>query len=83
VSLRLPLSAIVHRGRFEEGGIRDVVDAYDSRRAAAQPIRAQRATEVFGTADFYGWSEDKARQYARPERADWGAFVREKGFRLD
>jgi nitroreductase len=83
VSLRLPLSAIVHRGRFEEGGIRDVVDAYDRRRAAAQPIRAQRATEVFGTADFYSWSEDKARQYARPEREDWGAFVREKGFRLD
>jgi hypothetical protein len=23
------------------------------------------------------------RQYARPERADWGTFVREKGFRLD
>jgi len=23
------------------------------------------------------------RQYASPERADWGAFVRGKGFRLD
>ena len=43
----------------------------------------QRATDVFGTADFYGWSEDKVRQYARPERADWGAFVRKKGFRLE
>jgi nitroreductase/FMN reductase [NAD(P)H] len=83
VSLRLPLSATVHRGRFKESGIRDVTDAYDRRRAAAQPIRAQRATALFGTADFYGWSEDKVRQYARPERADWGTFVREKGFRLD
>jgi nitroreductase/FMN reductase [NAD(P)H] len=47
------------------------------------PIRTQRAADVFGTADFYGWSEDKVRQYARPERADWGAFVRKKGFRLE
>jgi len=31
----------------------------------------------------YGWSEDKARQYSKPERADFGAFVRAKGFRLD
>ena len=83
VSLRLPLSATVHRGRFEESGIRDTVDAYDRRRAAAQPIRAQRASALFGTAEFYGWSEDKVRQYAGPERADWGAFVRGKGFRLD
>jgi FMN reductase [NAD(P)H] len=83
VSLRLPLSATVHRNRFSEAGIKDTVDAYDRRRAAVQPIRAQRATAEFGTASFYGWSEDKVRQYARPERADWGAFVRGKGFRLD
>jgi nitroreductase/FMN reductase [NAD(P)H] len=83
ISLRLPLSAAVHRDRFSETGIEAVVDAYDRRRAAVQPIRAQRATAEFGTAAFYGWSEDKVRQYARPERADWGAFVRSKGFRLD
>jgi len=32
---------------------------------------------------FYGWSEDKARQYGVPQRADFGAFVRSKGFGLD
>jgi nitroreductase/FMN reductase [NAD(P)H] len=83
VSLRLPLSATVHHGRFKEGDIRATVDAYDRRRAAAQPIRAQRATGLFGTTDFYGWSGDKVRQYAGPERAVWGAFVRELGFWLD
>ena len=83
VSLRLPLSATVHRDRFSEAGIEETVDAYDRRRAAVAPIRTQRATDVFGTADFYGWSEDKVRQYARPERADWGTFVRKKGFRLE
>ena len=83
VSLRLPLSATVHRDRFSEGGIEQAVDAYDRRRHAVAPIRKQRSPNVFGTADFYGWSEDKVRQYATPERADWGAFVRKKGFRLE
>ena len=83
ISLRLPLSATVHRNRFSDAGIRKTVDAYDRRRDAAQPMQAQRDIEKFGRADFYGWSEDKVRQYAKPERADWGTFVRGKGFRLD
>ena len=34
-------------------------------------------------AEFYGWSEDKARQYAEPLRGNFGAFLRAKGFCLD
>jgi nitroreductase len=83
ISLRLPLTATLHRNRFDETRIRELVDAYDRRRHAAQPIKTQRDIERFGAADFYGWSEDKVRQYAGPERADWGAFVRSKGFRLE
>jgi nitroreductase len=83
ISLRLPLARTVHRNRFDEAGIQEAVEAYDCRRHAAQPIRTQRSVERFGAALFYGWSEDKVRQYATPERADWGAFVRRKGFRLD
>jgi len=37
----------------------------------------------FGTAPFYGWSEDKARQYAIPQRTGFGAFVRAQGFSLE
>ena len=37
----------------------------------------------WGEVAFYGWSEDKARQYGVPQRADFGAFVRRKGFGLD
>ena len=37
----------------------------------------------WGEVPFYGWSEDKARQYGVPQRADFGAFVRKKGFCLD
>ncbi len=82
-SLRLPLAVTVHADRYREEGLRDAVEAYDARRAAAQPYGAQRYAADFGIAPDYGWSEDKARQYAKPERADFGAFVRAKGFRLE
>ena len=59
------------------------IDDYDRRRAALRPYRRQRSVPRWGEASSYGWSEDKARQYADPARADFGAFVRAKGFRLD
>ena len=59
------------------------IDAYDLRRADFQPYARQRHAEEYGTTTPYGWSEDKARQYSKPQRADFGAFIRRKGFRLD
>jgi FMN reductase [NAD(P)H] len=82
MSLRLPLPVTVHRDRFTEDDVRARVEAYDARRAAAQPYARQRYADEYGTADAYGWSEDKARQYSKPERADFGQFLRGKGFRL-
>jgi nitroreductase/FMN reductase [NAD(P)H] len=81
ISLRLPLSATVHRDRYHDC-TKEIVDAYDTRRNAVFPYRAQRNVAEFGESRTYGWSEDKARQYARPERADFGAFIRRKGFNL-
>ena len=83
LSLRLPLSVTLHRDRYREQDLSTVIEAYDRRREAAQPYGAQRYTERFGKAARYGWSEDKARQYAVPERADFGRFLRAKGFKLD
>lgn len=83
ISLRLPLAATVHADRFDEAGIQAQVAAYDRRRAAVQPYARQRHADQDGVDPAYGWSEDKARQYSRPERADFGQFVRRKGFRLD
>ncbi len=83
ISLRLPLATTLHRDRFDETGVRDAVEAYDARRAEAQPYASQRDEEEFGTAAPYTWSEDKTRQYAKPARADFGAFIRAKGFCLD
>ena len=53
------------------------------RREERRPYRRQRDPARWGKAAVYGWSEDKARQYAEPLRADFVAFVRAKGFRLD
>jgi nitroreductase/FMN reductase [NAD(P)H] len=83
ITPRLPLDVTVHEDRFDERRIRQEIDGYDTRRHALQPYRKQRNVQRFGQAEFYGWSEDKARQYGIPERADFGAFVRSKGFNLE
>ncbi len=83
ISLRLPLSHTVHRDTFKEESIREAVEAYDERRRSVAPYRKQRQVERWGEAPAYGWSEDKARQYSVPDRADWGAFVKGKGFKLE
>jgi nitroreductase/FMN reductase [NAD(P)H] len=83
INYRLPLAATVHVDSFNDEAVRDQIDAYDARRTADQPIRTQRDVDRFGEDPNYGWSEDKARQYAKPERANFGAFVRSKGFRLE
>jgi len=83
ITPRLPLGLTLHENRFAEAELAQQVDTYDRRRAASRPYRSQRDTARFGAASFYGWSEDKARQYAVALRADFGAFVRAKGFRLD
>ena len=83
ITPRLPLDLTVHEERYDEGDLLAQIDGYDRRRAASRPYRNQRAPDRFGRAELYGWSEDKARQYADPARADFGAFVRAKGFCLD
>lgn len=82
ITPRLSLEVTVHTDRYDENGVKEKIEAYDRRRDALLPYRRQRNPERFGKADFYGWSEDKARQYAVPEREDFGAFIRSKGFSL-
>ncbi|MDB5808862.1 MAG: NADPH-dependent oxidoreductase [Betaproteobacteria bacterium] len=82
VTSRLGLDITVHTDRFDESNIADKITAYDRRRLARQQYKKQRDVARFGMAELYGWSEDKARQYAKPERADFGAFIRGKKFNL-
>lgn len=83
MSPRLGLDVSIHRDRYDETGLKEKVEAYDRRRNETQPYKTQRFVEKFGEDPAYGWSEDKARQYSVAERADFGAFVRAKGFNLD
>ena len=82
-SPRLPLASTLHRDRFDEAGLREAVEGYDARRASAQPYSKQRDEAEFGSGTPYTWSEDKTRQYSKPMRADFGAFIRAKGFCLE
>jgi nitroreductase/FMN reductase [NAD(P)H] len=82
MSVRLPLSTTVHVDRFNDANVEAEIDAYDRRRAKIHSAKP-RQPERWGVPELYGWSEDKARQYADPQRADFGAFVRGQGFCLD
>ena len=82
ISPRLPLEVTVHTNRYDESSAKEKIDAYDRRRHTLAPYRKQRYADRYANVDFYGWSEDKARQYSVPERADFGAFIRSHGFSL-
>jgi FMN reductase [NAD(P)H] len=82
ITARLPLDVTVHTNRFDESKLKENIDAYDQRRHKLFPLRKQRHPKLYSEVPFYGWSEDKARHYSVPERADFGAFIREKKFSL-
>jgi FMN reductase [NAD(P)H] len=84
ISMRLPLDATVHIDRYDEAGLAAAVDNYDRRRDARHSIGdRQRAPERFGTAEFYGWSEDKARQAVALEGTGFATWLRARGFTFD
>jgi nitroreductase len=83
ISMRLPLEATVHVDRYDESEVAAAVEAYDRRRDARHSIKdRQRAPERFGTAEFYGWSEDKARQAMTPEGTGFASWLKARGFTL-
>ena len=86
VSMRLPLAVTLHSDRYDDSTLAENLDAYDRRRGARYmpPREQQRAPETFGYADYYGWSEDKARQAAaQPEGQTFSSHLRAKGFTFD
>jgi nitroreductase/FMN reductase [NAD(P)H] len=85
LSMRLPPSVTVHVDRYDDAGFDAALDDYDRRREAVHPTppAKQRDAARHGVAERYGWSEDKARQYATPQRHAFTAFVRGQGFGLE
>jgi len=82
VSPRLSLESTLHEDRYDEGNLAENINAFDIRRAATHPLKT-RDPEQWEDIEDYGWSEDKARQFGVPQCADFGAFIRKKGFSLD
>lgn len=84
VSMRLPLSVSVHTDAYDDSDLEAQIDDYDRRRDAVYsiPPEKQRHLERHGRPDFYGWSEDKARQVSLPEREQLRAFLKAHGFAL-
>jgi FMN reductase [NAD(P)H] len=85
VSLRLPRAVTTHRDGYDDSRLAEGIDDYDRRRDARHSIPAdqQRSNAEYGKADFYGWSEDKARQAAKAEGAAFPPYLRSHGFTLD
>ena len=84
VSLRLPRPVTTHRDGYDDSRLAEGIDDYDRRRDAIHSIPAdqQRSNAEYGKADFYGWSEDKARQAAKAEGAAFPPYLRSHGFTL-
>jgi nitroreductase/FMN reductase [NAD(P)H] len=76
LSPRLPLSQTLHRNQHSEGDLATALPTYDQRRAHTEGRDPDAS-------DFIGWSRAKARMYAGPQRADFGAFIKSKGFKLE
>ncbi|MYZ49572.1 nitroreductase family protein [Propylenella binzhouense] len=83
ISPRLPLAVTVHENRYREDALAEALAAYDSRRSAVAPYPRPIRDRKWGAVPDYGWSEHKARQYAEPQRTDFGAYVRRKGFSVE
>lgn len=84
ISMRLPQAATLHVDRYDDSDLELVVDAYDRSRDARHSIKdRQRDPARFGTAEFYGWSEDKTRQAATPEGTGFATWLKAHGFALD
>lgn len=83
VTLRLPPSVVVHRDSYDDADLAEEIDSYDRRRHVARPLANQLNPEKFGTAEFYGWSENAARRLAEPsDLAGLRAFLEVHGLDL-
>lgn len=84
VNQRLPQSVVVHRDRYDDSNLEAEIEAYDRTRHAIFPIPPERQSrrDLYGTAEFYGWSEHIARQLSLPERPEFRAFLKSHGFDL-
>ncbi len=82
ISKRLPLRVTCHEDEYRETNLREAIETYAQERAVAQPYASQRDSDYEDTKPGYTWIDDKTRQYSKPEREEFGDYVRAQGFRL-
>ena len=82
ISVRLPMSASLHKDTYNEKNLRANIKDYDKRREAISPYESQRQIDLYGLSDSYGWSSDKARQTSKKERLSFTSYIRKHGFRI-
>jgi len=80
ISIRLPMSATLHKNTYGIKNLGAKISDYDMRRQEINPYKKQRKIEQYGTSDTYGWSNDKARQTSKKERLSFDHHIRKQGF---
>lgn len=80
---RLGLGATMFIDRYDTTRIDSDIAEYDARRVRERPYARQRDPQRFGEVPAYGWSEEKFRQYSDVQRAEFGEFIRRRGFKLE
>jgi nitroreductase/FMN reductase [NAD(P)H] len=76
INPRLSLGATFHVDRIGEAVTDGFIEEFDRRYMAA------RARIVDGSRRVEAWSDERVKQYATPQRAQWGQFVRFRKFEL-
>ena len=84
MNVRLPQAAVVHRDKYNDAKLHDLIDAYDAQRLETNPISAdsQRYTDKYGVSENCTWSENVARQLSVSERPGFRDFLEKNGFDL-
>ena len=84
INQRLPQSVVIHRDQYEDINLENEINEYDQTRDRIFPIPEERQTrtDLWGVAEFYGWSEHISRQLGKPERPEFKAFLKSHGFDL-
>ena len=82
VSIRLPMSASLHKDKYDEKNLKASIKDYDKRREEINPYESQRQIDLYGPSDSYGWSSDKARQTSNTERLSFKGYIRKHGFKI-
>jgi nitroreductase len=78
INPRLSLAATLHVDRFDDADKDEWIEDFDQRYVAA---RGALLKDIKASPPV-AWSEEKIKQYAQPQRQDWGQFVRSKKFEL-